>query len=164
MTACKPSESWALAHRGLPAESSETAAQTHPGNPGLLDQECDGSQGPCVGPGRSGWRLRRPRSDRGAAPAGEAGHSPWRAMLRRGSCFPETCNTQGWPSGQQRGLPVPSQALLCREGLKPALSNVSLSEAFNPNEILALPAAVKAQLLCGAAAEGFGWGCSLPAG
>lgn len=93
MTACKPSESWALARRGPPAAISETTAQTRPGNPGLLDQECDLSQGPCVRPGRSGRRLRRPRSDPGAAPAGEAGHSPRGAMLRRGSCLPETCDT-----------------------------------------------------------------------
>lgn len=98
-----------------------------------------------------------------AVPAGEAGHSPQRAMLRQGIAFLKPV-TQGWPSRWQRGPPVPARALLCREGLKPALSNVSQSEAFNPNEILALTASVKAQLLCGDAAEGFGRGCSLPAG
>ena len=59
---------------------------------------------------------------------------------------------------------MPARTLLCREGPRPALSNVSQSEAFNPNEIFALTASVKVQLLCGDAAEGFGGGCSLPAG
>lgn len=162
MTACKPSESWALAHRGPPAAISETTAQTRPGNPGLLDQECDLSQGPCVRPdGQDGGCGGR---DLTGAP-----HPQERLVTHRGGrCFLGGVAflkpvTQQWPSGRQQGSSAPSRARLCREGLKPALSNVSQSEAFNPDEILALTASVKAQLLCGDVAEGFGWGCSLPA-
>ena len=107
-------------------------------------------------PGWSGRRLRRHR--RGWSLTAEGGAPP-------GDCFPETHDTQGWPSRRQAArASVPARTLLCREGLRPALSNVSQSEAFNPNEILALTASVKVQLLCGDAAEGFGGGGSLPAG
>lgn len=74
MTACKPSESWALAHRRGPAAISETTAQTRPEPPGSSTRSGDLSQALRRPDGQDGGRGGRDLT--GAPHPQEAGHSP----------------------------------------------------------------------------------------
>ena len=87
---------------------------------------------------------------RALAQGGSVDRSAWGGLTQTAWC-------QMGAQGQARPGPAPRRPCKTSLGQGPPARG-------SPHEILALAAAVKAQLLCGDAAEGFGWGCSLPAG
>lgn len=113
MTACKPSRRagpWLTA--GRRQRFQKPPPRPAPGTPGLLDQECDLSQCALWRPdGRDGGCGGRDLT--GAPHPQERLVTHRRAMLPRGSCFPETCDTAVavWAAARVLGASrSPSQA------------------------------------------------------
>ena len=90
---------------------------------------------------RGAWTVRTAAAAAAIWPGCRARRRGWSLPVEGEAPSGELLSWNLWPQGGLRAaarLVRPSRALLCRQGLKPALSNVSPSEAFNPNEILAL--------------------------